>query len=196
MAYMDNAEYFDNGLDLRLADDKAAMLWLMENVQGTPTILEAQIPEYRWGSRFSVYTGLPAVQGWNWHQRQQRSVVPSIVVERRVQHVTEMYNTTDLARARQLLDRYGVQYVIVGEQERAYYQSAGLAKFDALQAEGYMDVAYQGGAVTIYEIVGEDRSPSLAAAYFLEPAFGTGPHGGDRSTTFVSPQAFESPIAQ
>ena len=76
MAYMDKAQYFDNGQDLQLADDKAAMLWMMQNVQGSPVILEAQIPEYRWGSRFSIYTGLPTVQGWNWHQRQQRSVVP------------------------------------------------------------------------------------------------------------------------
>ena len=119
MAYMDHAQYFDNGRDLLLADDKAAMIWLMSNVQGTPTILEAQVPEYRWGSRFSVYTGLPTVQGWNWHQRQQRSVTPSEVVERRVRHVAEIYNTVDLDRARELLDHYGVTYIIVGEEERA-----------------------------------------------------------------------------
>ena len=191
MAYMDHAQYFDNGRDLLLADDKAAMLWLMHNVTGTPTILEAQIPEYRWGSRFSVYTGLPTVQGWNWHQRQQRSVTPSEVVERRVRHVAEIYNTVDLQRARKLLDHYGVTFVIVGEQERAYYAPDGLAKFGALLAEGYLRVAYQGGAVTIYEIVAADRAPAGAAATFLESGLDS-----SESTTFVSPKTFESPGVQ
>ena len=30
---------------------------------GSPTVLEAQIPEYRWGSRVSIYTGLPTILG-------------------------------------------------------------------------------------------------------------------------------------
>jgi len=191
MAYMDRAQYFDNGLDLLLADDKAAMLWMMKNVQGSPTILEAQIPEYRWGSRFSVYTGLPAVQGWNWHQRQQRSVTPSEVVERRVRHVAEIYNTLDLARTRALLDHYGVTYVIVGEQERAYYAPDGVAKFDALEQEGYLRVAYQGGAVTIFEIVASDREPAAAAATFLKDRF-----TDIEPATFVSPKTFDSPAMQ
>jgi uncharacterized membrane protein len=177
-----------------LADDKAAMLWLLQNAQGTPTILEAQIPEYRWGSRFSVYTGLPAVQGWNWHQRQQRSVVPSTAVERRVQHVAEIYNTVDIARARFLLDRYGVSYLIVGQLERAYYAPDGLAKFAELESQGYLRQVYQGGAVTIYQVVGENRGPVESYAYFLQPRFGdsSDPDG----LTFVSPQTFESPARQ
>jgi YYY domain-containing protein len=195
MAYMDRAQYFDNGRDLLLSDDKAAMLWLMGNVEGSPTILEAQIPEYRWGSRFSVYTGLPAVQGWNWHQRQQRSVVPSLAVERRVNHVQEIYNTSDLARARDLLDHYGVRYIIAGEQERAYYNEGGLAKFGQLEAEGYLRTAYQGGAVTIYEIVGQNRGPVESYAYFLRSPFAVS-GGGNGATTFLSPRTFESPAMQ
>jgi uncharacterized membrane protein len=191
---MDKAQYFDNGQDLMLADDKAAMLWLMQNVQGSPTILEAQVPEYRWGSRFSVYTGLPAVQGWNWHQRQQRSIVPSAEVERRVADVAEIYSTTDMARARQLLDRYGVRFVIVGQEEKAYYPPDGLAKFPELESEGYLKTAYQGGAVTIYEVVGTERGPNESYAYFLEPRF-TG-EAGDKPGTFISPKTFESPARQ
>ncbi len=190
MAYMDRAQYFDNGRELRFADDKAAMLWLMQNVQGTPTILEAQIPEYRWGSRFSVYTGLPAVQGWNWHQRQQRSVTPSEVVERRVRHVAEMYNTTDLTRARSLLDHYGVSYIVVGELERAYYSAEGTEKFERLAEAGYLKAAYQGGAVTVYQVVAADRAPAGAAATFLLPRFGAGEADGP-----VSPLPFDSPAA-
>ena len=162
MAYMDNAAEFENGVDVRLADDKAAMQWLLTNVQGSPVILEAQIPEYRWGSRFSIYTGLPTVQGWSWHQRQQRSVVPSIEVERRVNDVQELYNTSDPLRAHSLIDLYGVRYIIVGGLERATYSPEGLAKFDVLAQQGLLKPVYQGGAVTIYEVVGHDASAQPA----------------------------------
>ncbi len=150
MAYMDKAVQIENNADVRLADDKAAMQWLLHNVQGSPVILEAQIPEYRWGSRFSVYTGLPTVQGWNWHQRQQRSVVPGTEVERRVNQVQEIYDTPDLLAAHSLIDLYGVRYIVVGGLERAYYSPEGLAKFDALAQQGLLKPVYQGGAVTIY----------------------------------------------
>lgn len=185
MAYMERAQYFDNGRDLRLADDRQAMLWLLQNVEGSPVILEAQIPEYRWGSRFADYTGLPTVQGWNWHQRQQRSVVPSIAVERRVAQVQELYNTTDLARAGHLLAIYGVRYIMVGELERAYYSPEGLAKFDAMVQGGTLEVAHRAGAVTIYRVV---ASPTAATGV---PA-GIGPRPVPTPTpatgTFLSPQ--------
>jgi YYY domain-containing protein len=168
MAYMDKAVHVENGRDVLMADDKAAMLWMLENVKGSPVILEAQLPEYRWGSRFSIYTGLPVVQGWNWHQRQQRSVVPGVAVERRVGHVQEIYNTTDVGRAVRLLDLYGVTYIVVGELERSQYAPEGLAKFDALASAGYLREAYRGGAVSVYEVVG--RGQTSPASIPAEPA--------------------------
>lgn len=190
MAYMEKALHFENGRDVRLADDRKAMLWLMQNLQGSPVILEAQIPEYRWGSRFSIYTGLPTVQGWNWHQRQQRSVVPA-VVERRVRHVEEIYNTLDLPRAQHLLDTYHVSYIIVGELERAYYQPAGLAKFETLVAQGYLAPVYQEGAVTIYEVVGRGMRvmPVITTTIGPQPV----PTPTEPSSPLPTPMPFESP---
>ncbi|MGQ9840931.1 MAG: DUF2298 domain-containing protein [Anaerolineae bacterium] len=190
MAYMEKALHFENGRDVRLADDRKAMLWLMQNLQGSPVILEAQIPEYRWGSRFSIYTGLPTVQGWNWHQRQQRSVVPA-VVERRVRHVEEIYNTLDLPRAQHLLDTYHVSYIIVGELERAYYQPAGLAKFETLVAQGYLAPVYQEGAVTIYEVVGRGMRvmPVITTTIGPQPV----PTPTEPPSPLPTPALFESP---
>ncbi len=146
---------------MRLADDKAAMQWLMRNVPGSPVILEAHTPGYRWGSRFSIYTGLPTVQGWNWHQRQQRSVVPSVEIDRRLSDVQEIYNTPDLARAQKLLNHYGVRYIVVGGLERAYYSPEGLAKFDVLVEQGYLKRVYpqDDGVVRIYHVM--DRGAPL-----------------------------------
>jgi len=168
IAYMDKAIYVDNNRDMKLAADKDAISWLLHNVQGSPVILEGVTPNYRWGSRFSIYTGLPAVAGWDWHQKQQRSVVP-LVVDRRIRHVGEIYNTTDTARARHLLNTYGVSYIIVGELERAYYQPQGLAKFDAWAQQGYLRQVYpapgsNAGAlvVRIYEVTGRGQTVTAA----------------------------------
>ncbi len=187
MAYMERAKYFDNNRDLRLDQDKDAILWLLRNVEGSPVILEAQTPEYRWGSRFSIYTGLPTVQGWNWHQKQQRSVVPGTVIDRRVAHVREIYETTDLARARKLLNYYDVSYIIVGELERAYYNPAGLAKFDIWAQEGYLERVYAGGVVTIYRV----SRPGTAVAG-TAPASGIGPRPVPTPTPLAA-QPFTSP---
>jgi YYY domain-containing protein len=166
MAYMDRAQYFDMDRDMRLADDKAAMLWMLRNVPGSPVILEGNTPGYRWGNRFSIYTGLPAVMGWDWHQKQQRSVVPGAAIDKRLSDVQEIYNTTDLERARKLLNHYNVSYIVLGELERAYYSPEGLAKFDAMAEQGYLEQVYpqDGGReapVRIFRVA--DRRVALVA---------------------------------
>jgi len=94
------------------------------------------------------------VIGWRWHQVQQRvGVLPGTTVNWRRDDVAECYNTTVIPRAQEILARYGVRYVYVGAYERAYYDPAGLAKFDAMVAEGPLRVVYDGQGVRIYEVV-------------------------------------------
>lgn len=123
MAFMTTAQYNDLGENIPLEGDYHAIRWMQDNVQGSPVIVEAQIPEYRWGSRYAIYTGLPAVLGWNFHQRQQRAAVGDLDVSQRAMAVSEFYLTPSPAEALDFLQRYDVQYVIVGELERLYYQS-------------------------------------------------------------------------
>ena len=56
MAYMDKAVQIENNADVRLADDKAAIQWLLHNVQGSPVILEAQHPRNIAGAAASAST--------------------------------------------------------------------------------------------------------------------------------------------
>lgn len=152
MTYMATSQYFDYGVMMDLGEDYRAIQWLQDNVQGSPVIVEANIPEYRWGSRYTIYTGLPGVVGWNWHQRQQRALTPEWVT-RRVEDVNRFYATTDSTVVRAFLVRYNVRYIIVGQLERAVYADGyGLWKFDWFEGRFWREV-YRDGQTVIYEVI-------------------------------------------
>jgi len=113
-------------------------------------IVEANLVEYHWGTRYTVYTGLPGVVGWNWHQRQQRTLTPHDWIFSRVDDVNSFYDTTDLDSARVFLEKYQVSYIVLGQLERAKYDPAGIAKF--IQCEGVCwEIVYQDQETTIYK---------------------------------------------
>jgi uncharacterized membrane protein len=154
--FMDTTVHFEenqNGMATRitLANDLAGIEWLQRNVEGSPVIVEGLTNLYRWGGRVSIYTGLPAVIGWDWHQRQQRVNYAWAVTQRRAE-VDEFYRTTSELESIKLLDQYDVKYVYVGELERITYPESGLEKFDQMEAFGLKKV-YTGGPVTIYEYI-------------------------------------------
>ncbi|HET7056950.1 MAG TPA: DUF2298 domain-containing protein, partial [Thermomicrobiales bacterium] len=156
MAYMNGAVYSDapDGrpeVRFPLSNDLAAIDWLRANIAGSPVVLEATIPEYRWGSRVSVYTGLPTVLGWNWHETQQRPGFGMMLEERRTDVQRMLGETTSFASIRPLLDKYHVRLIYIGDLERAYYDASALAKFEAAAQDGDLSVIYQGPGVTIYE---------------------------------------------
>ena len=100
-------------------------------------------------NRVSIYTGLPTVLGWDWHQTQQRHDY-RWEVQRRRAAVNEFYTTRDVERAREFLDEFKVKYVYVGELERGAYPSSGIAKFDNMP-ELNLRLVFEQGPVKIYE---------------------------------------------
>lgn len=148
--------------------DLQAIDWLNEHAtDGNPVIVEAAIGPYRGnGSRISSATGLPAVIGWDRHQRQQR--YPEGIT-RRMSDVETLYNTTDLQEKMELLRRYRARYVIVGDVERLwnpeespapYASAAGLAAFEALVGNG-LSIAFDAEGTRIYQV---DDFPMLEPA--------------------------------
>ncbi len=160
MAFMQDAEFTDTWGTMDLSQDYRAIRWMQENVQGSPVIVEANLRDlYRWGSRFSIYTGLPGVVGWEWHQQQQRAVLPGNWVSDRIAEIDNFYTGTDLAAARDFLRKFNVRYIILGQQERGKYPGPGLDKFPAADGSLWRSV-YQDGDTVIYEVIdlGEEGS--------------------------------------
>ena len=155
-AYMQSAVYHYQG-ETVLKWDLDAITWLRNNLEGTPVVLDGRTPLYRWGSRVSVYTGLPTVLGWDWHQTQQRcGPNPCPVVHARASAVSLIYAGLSADETLQFLRQYDVDYVYVGQTERQYYPPEGLAKFETLAEQGVLSVAYENPEVTVYRVEGSD----------------------------------------
>ena len=152
MTYMAYAKYADQGQDIDLKWDYEAIQWMLRNVKGSPVIVEVNTSEYKWGSRYTINTGLPGVMGWNWHQRQQRVVVPPTLITDRVEAINNFYRTTDSKAAQDFLKKYDVSFIIVGGYERAYFSPDSFKKFEQMTDAGLLKVAYKNEGTTIYQM--------------------------------------------
>ncbi len=134
--------------EIDLGPDAKAIAWLKQNIAGTPIVATSEAEFYRtYGVRVAANTGLPTILG-RLHADEQRSPAD---VYRREQDVKELFNTPDPATAAELLAKYHVDYVYIGPVERAVYDLAGIAKFEAMR-DVLLDVAHENEGVRIYQV--------------------------------------------
>jgi YYY domain-containing protein len=155
MAFMEYVEYGDSGQIIPLHYDYDAIQWMYRNIEGSPVVAEAHSsnPYRSVGNRVAMYTGLPAIIGWDWHQRQQRAVLPSGMVSNRIQDVHRLYNTAVVREALILLDKYDVEYIFSGQLESVYYSPEGIGKFSQMVEAGYLEEVYRNEGTSIYRVV-------------------------------------------
>lgn len=101
--------------------DFEATNWLNENIpEGTPVVLEANGDSYTLYERVSTITGLPTVLGWRNHEWLWRSEAsgefPAIVSERE-EDVNNIYTTTDVNAAKEIIEKYDISYIYIGKCE-------------------------------------------------------------------------------
>jgi YYY domain-containing protein len=149
------AIYHDDNRPLDLSRDYPAIVFMQEHVLGSPVIVEGHTTEYRWGSRFSIYTGLPSVVGWSWHVRQHNSLLDGALIDKRIDDVNGFYNTPEISLAQQFLKRYRVRYIVLGDLERAYYDAQGIGKFQWMVDQSLLRIVFGDNTVnatTIFEV--------------------------------------------
>ena len=144
-AWMHEATHQEGEVQFETKWDADAIGWMQDNVQGSPVVLEAHGEQYHWNSRISAYTGLPTVLGWPWHQIQQRGDWE--LIRRRTADIAETYSTANMERKRELLEKYNIEYVVIGDLERIYYDAKGLEKFPQMT-----DKVYDNGHTAIYAV--------------------------------------------
>lgn len=155
------------GQQIRFDGDLDAIHWFQENVVGTPVIAEASIGPYRGnGSRFSIALGLPSVLGWDRHERQQR-YYPEIA--QRDADVRDLYDSGSIERKLQIIETYGIEFIIVGDVERKsglpsspatpYASVEGIAALESMVGEE-LEVAFQSNGTTVYRVAEPTEQPS------------------------------------
>jgi uncharacterized membrane protein len=132
-------------------DDYNAIQWMRQNIRGAPIVAEAIGGEYSDYGRIATHTGIPNVLGWPGHEVQWRGNAKGW--EAREGDINRLYATTDVNEAKDLLRKYGIQYVYVGRLERAAAAADGKPKYDATalgKFATFMDAVYQQGGATLY----------------------------------------------
>lgn len=127
--------------------DYNAIRWMQENIEGSPVILEASEDDssYSYACRVSTNTGLPTVIGWARHERFWGRDHEE--VRTRISDVRSIYCTGNEEKTIELMDKYNVSYVYIGQLERQTYP----VKLDKFENEDYFEPVYQ-GLVTIYKL--------------------------------------------
>ncbi len=107
--------------------DYEAIQWLNTHVKGQPVILEAHGDSYTDFSRISANTGLPTLLGWTVHEWLWRGTYD--IPAPRIEEIKTIYTTTDSKKTAEVLQKYNVRYVIVGELEHQQYPELEEKKF-------------------------------------------------------------------
>jgi YYY domain-containing protein len=147
-----------DGIGFYTSDEREAVLWLRNNLEGTPVVLEAVHPDggqYSDFARISASTGLPTVLGWVGHEHQWRGSTEETSVRKPA--VELIYTRRDWTQTVEALNKYDVSYVYVGPRELATYGSVAHDKF-----VGRLEVAFANNTVTIYQwLPGAETASSL-----------------------------------
>ena len=112
-----------------LPEDYEATKWILENIEGTPVMLEANGDSYTIYERISVITGLPTVLGWYTHERLWKSEpdvtdeMVTAILDERAADIEIIYTSDEEAAVRSLLQKYDISYIYVGGPEEKKYGS-------------------------------------------------------------------------
>jgi len=101
-----------------------AIIWLRQNADSQSVILEANGDSYSEFNVISSYTGLPTVLGWFVHEWLWRNS-PSISQER-ASDIETIYTSKDSKLVKSLIEKYGIDYIIVCEFEKRKFKNLNL----------------------------------------------------------------------
>ena len=142
---LDGAAYFNK----EHQNEYNAIMWL-NNLSGTPVVLQSPGNTYRLNTHVTTFTGLPTVIGWGGHEKNWRNRAETI--DERWEEVPQVYMSSDMKKVNQILDKYQVEYIYVGGVEEERYGGSDARKlFD--KNPGRFELVYFNPNVHIYRVV-------------------------------------------
>ena len=136
-----------NWMANKLPDDLAAVNWLNANIPDSqqPVVLEANGDSYTEYERISAFTGLPTVAGWVVHEWLWRGGYEPIAA--RAEEVRQVYEAADEYSARTVLNKYDVEFIVVGGLERQKYPQLNETLIRQLATP-----VFASGTITVYKV--------------------------------------------
>ncbi len=111
---LDGAAYFER----TSPDDASAAQWLSQAPFGV--IAEATGGSYTSSARMATYSGLPTVLGWDFHEIQWRGNGDQVTP--RQNDLATLYCSRDWNTTQEIIQRYNIHYIVVGQLEYNTYQ--------------------------------------------------------------------------
>jgi len=131
-------------LKFRYPNDYEAIIWIQDNVKGQPVIAEAQGDSYTDYARVSSNTGLPTILGWTVHEWLWRGEYS--IPEPRIDEVRSLYED-DIPKTQEIINKYNVEYIFVGNLEREKYKNLNEEKFSQLGTQVFRE-----GNTAVYKV--------------------------------------------
>jgi len=149
-------QYYGSSAETRTLDSSSWMKatrgdwdsvqYINTNIPERSVIAEAVGESYTTHSRIATFTGMITPMGWQWHEwtwrfrsgdaarapLNQMAAVSWAPISITSQYIASLYMTHDVEEAKRIIERYGIQYVYVGELERKTYPGLDEAKFHEL----------------------------------------------------------------
>ena len=72
-------------------------------------------------------------------------------IQRRISDIRTIYETQNVEKALELIEKYKVEYIYIGRLEKLYYSSDGLSKFK-LEMKEAIEKVYSNKEVEIYKV--------------------------------------------
>lgn len=117
-------------LETDFTQDAEAVHWLLENVKGSPVVLEADGESYSPCDVVSAVTGLPTVMGWYTHEWLWRNNPADL--NQRVADVRTIYTSENTDEVKALIKKYHISYIFIGSNEYARYGTVNTAVLEQL----------------------------------------------------------------
>jgi uncharacterized membrane protein len=145
----------DGGASTAFPDDYSAVMCLGDLLQGQGD--DYVVAEAVGGSYDSVnppsgltgkILGIPVLYNWPGHQGQWRGPTLTEVVGNRQQDLDRLYTDPTWSSTQEIIDRYGIDFIFVGSNERAQYDTIAEHKF-----RDHFEVVCERGNSRYYRVV-------------------------------------------
>ena len=141
-----------NGLAYVGEDELAVIDWIRRNTRPESVVLEAKGASYRISSaRISAATGRATLLGWDGHEAQWRGRAYGEMAAGRADAIQTLYRFPRPSTLEEALDRWKIDYVLVGPEERAQY---GITPLLESRLGQVLEVAFEQGGYRVYRAEG------------------------------------------